>query len=550
MKEESKSPRQGKNKKKGITRKPKKEGFGFDTDISNKKLSAWMTRDEAVRYKSSSKHQTLSDSQPSIIRKQVDPETAKYFSEISNLFESGGVDLEERSVVCDNALEEARGKEFELATDYIISHTLQTLLEGCDVHHLCGFLNGCAKVFPSIAMDRSGSHVAETALKSLAMQLQDIEVFSVIEDTLAALCKVIVVHPIDLMCNCYGSHVLRGLLCLCGGVPINSPEFHGGKPSTILAERLNLKISQMGGNDSPRLQQKFPGLLKFLVSEMLKCASEEIKIMQVDQYSSLVLQTALKLLAGHNQELLQVIPIVLCCKKENLIEGSFVEKKAVSNIVDLMKEPAFSHLMEVILDVAPESLYDGIFRTIFRNSLFELSSHSCGNFVVQALISHARDREQMELIWEELGPKFKDLLEMGRPGVVASIVAASQRLHTHEHQCCQALSASVCLQSESPRCIVPRMLFLDSYFNCGDRSNWSWPNGVKMHVMGSLILQLVFKFQSELIQPYIESLTSMEVDCVFEAAKDTGGARVIEAFLDSNASRKQKQRLMAKYAML
>lgn len=41
---------------------------------------------------------------------------------------------------------------------------------------------------------------------------------------------------------------------------------------------------------------------------------------------------------------------------------------------------------------------------------------------------------QLELIWEELGPKFKDLLGMGVAGVVASVIAASQRLHSHEHK--------------------------------------------------------------------------------------------------------------------
>lgn len=115
---------------------------------------------------------------------------AKYFLEIANLFESSEVDLEERSVICGNALEETRGKELEVATDYIISHTLQTLLEGCDVDHLCGFLRSCAKDFPYIAMDRSGSHVAETAIKSLAKHLQDNDAYSVIEETLTILCKV------------------------------------------------------------------------------------------------------------------------------------------------------------------------------------------------------------------------------------------------------------------------------------------------------------------------------------------------------------------------
>lgn len=93
-------------------------------------------------------------------------------------------------MICGNALEETRGKEYELATDYIISHTLQALLEACDVDNLCGFLKSCVNVFPLISMDRSGSHVAETALNSLAMHLQDEETYSSIEETLNLICEV------------------------------------------------------------------------------------------------------------------------------------------------------------------------------------------------------------------------------------------------------------------------------------------------------------------------------------------------------------------------
>ena len=112
-----------------------------------------------------------------------------------------------------------------------------------------------------------------------------------------------VVNPVDLMCNCYGSHVLRSLLCFCKGVPLDSSEFRGAKTSKFLAERLNFKVSQMDGNDSQHLEQGFPNLLKFLVSGMVNCTREDIKTLQVDQCSSLVLHIALKLLAGDDQEL-------------------------------------------------------------------------------------------------------------------------------------------------------------------------------------------------------------------------------------------------------
>lgn len=528
---------------KSMGRRARKSGIYVDR--SRETSSGHMPHEKSKSQKSLNHHKE-STTQKSHLRKPVDPETAKYFSEIAKAFEGTGVDLEERKVICGNALEETRGKEVELVTDYIISHTLQTLLEACDVDHLCGFLQSCSKVFSCISMDRSGSHVAETALKSLSVHLQDYEARSIIEETLSMICQAILLNPVDVMCNCYGSHVLRSLLCLCKGLAIDSSEFHATKSSVVLADRLNFKASRSDVNGLQHLHEGFPDLLKLLVLNMLNCSREDILMLQVDQYGSLVLQTALKLLAGEEDELLHIIPILLGCSQENRAEGNFIDSTLGQQSRDLMKETAYSHLMEVILEVAPESLFNEMFTKVFRNSIFDISTHYCGNFVVQALISHARSEVQMELLWQELGQKFRDLLKMGRPGVIASFVAACQRLHTHEYKCCQALAAAVRLENESPKCIIPRILFFDSYFYCEDKPNWEWTSGAKMHVIGSLILQSIFRYPSEFIQPFIASMTSMEPVHVLEVAKDAAGARVLEAFLGSDVSAKQKRKVVVK----
>ncbi|XP_077236509.1 pumilio 23 isoform X2 [Tasmannia lanceolata] len=470
-------------RKQGKNRRPRDAHLSMDKDHTKGNPSRRFP-DKDVGAHNSSKHQNQSMPQKSILRKTVDPETTRYFSEIANMFESGGIDLEERPVVCGNALEETRGKELELATDTIISHILQTLLQGCDVEQLCGFLLSCTKEFPFIAMDKSGSHVAETSLKSLAVHLQDNEAYAAIDGALTKICQVIAVNSVDVMCSRYGSHVLRSLLCLCKGIPLDSLEgFHITKSSSILSERLNSRLPQPDGSHFSNLQQGFPHLLKFLVREMLICAKEDIATLQVNKYSSFVLQTALKLLMGDDQELLLVIPIILGSHSEDIAEAKFIETTAVPEIKYLLKDTAYSHLMEVILEVAPKALYNQFLTEVFRGSLFEISSHHCGSFVVQALVSSAKSQGQMDLIWGELGPKMKELLEIGKHGVVASLLAACQRLHTYGYE--------------------------------------------------------------ELIQSYITSITSIEPDLVFEAAKDAGGGRVVESFLSSDASAKQKQKLIA-----
>ncbi|XP_077236508.1 pumilio 23 isoform X1 [Tasmannia lanceolata] len=532
-------------RKQGKNRRPRDAHLSMDKDHTKGNPSRRFP-DKDVGAHNSSKHQNQSMPQKSILRKTVDPETTRYFSEIANMFESGGIDLEERPVVCGNALEETRGKELELATDTIISHILQTLLQGCDVEQLCGFLLSCTKEFPFIAMDKSGSHVAETSLKSLAVHLQDNEAYAAIDGALTKICQVIAVNSVDVMCSRYGSHVLRSLLCLCKGIPLDSLEgFHITKSSSILSERLNSRLPQPDGSHFSNLQQGFPHLLKFLVREMLICAKEDIATLQVNKYSSFVLQTALKLLMGDDQELLLVIPIILGSHSEDIAEAKFIETTAVPEIKYLLKDTAYSHLMEVILEVAPKALYNQFLTEVFRGSLFEISSHHCGSFVVQALVSSAKSQGQMDLIWGELGPKMKELLEIGKHGVVASLLAACQRLHTYGYESCRVLAAAVCSESESPSCIVPRILFLESYFFCEERSTWKWTKGYRMHTLGCLMLQTIFRYSSELIQSYITSITSIEPDLVFEAAKDAGGGRVVESFLSSDASAKQKQKLIA-----
>jgi len=106
-----------------------------------------------------------------------------------------------------------------------------------------------------------------------------------------------VVHDAaNLMCCPYGSHVLRSLLCLCKGVPVDTlEEFHVTKPSAILAERLNFTSAQPSGQNTKSSQHSFTAVFNFLVREMLNHAKDEIATLRVNKYSSFVLQVCLSL---------------------------------------------------------------------------------------------------------------------------------------------------------------------------------------------------------------------------------------------------------------
>lgn len=77
----------------------------------------------------------------------------------------------------------------------------------------------------------------------------------------------------DLINSRYGSHVLRQLLSLCSGIPIEtlSKSGAGGKGNNSLAERLGTKGSKFKGGGAARLRgYRFGNQLHMLVGNLLK----------------------------------------------------------------------------------------------------------------------------------------------------------------------------------------------------------------------------------------------------------------------------------------
>uniref|UniRef100_A0A0D9XJ87 PUM-HD domain-containing protein n=1 Tax=Leersia perrieri TaxID=77586 RepID=A0A0D9XJ87_9ORYZ len=525
-------------KKRVDRKKGKGHGKGLHSDGSVEMNPGHMKNDSSLLPSVASKPVT------NVLRKKVDPETAKYFLEISNLFDNKQIDLEERSTICANALEETKGKELELATDGPISHTLQVLVEGCELEQLCMFLHNFIESFPIIAVDKFGSHVAEAALKSLATHLEDEASRGIIEDLLNRICKVIAADTANVMSSCYGSHVLRTLLCLCKGVPLQSlQDFHTTKRSAVLAERLSCGSNRSGGSDPKNQGCGFSDIFKSFVREMLENAKGVISTLQTDKNSSLVLQAALKLSAGDDHELNYMISILLGFDEDGTAEEKDCSEKK-NEIIALLEDTAYSHLLEVIVEVAPDELRNNMLTGTLKGALFAISSHHCGNYVVQALVASAKTLDQMEQIWDELGSRIKELLELGKTGVVASILAACQRLETKRLESSQALSAALSSNSESSDSIVAHMLFLENYLQ--QKSSWEWPLGARMSVLGCLMLQSIMQYPHQYIRPYVASLLAMDDNKILQISKDSGGSRVLEAFLCSSATAKRKFKVFAK----
>ncbi|KAG6541139.1 hypothetical protein Mapa_017510 [Marchantia paleacea] len=482
-------------------------------------------------------------------RKRLDPATKSYFLEIAALVKDGANE-EERENICVSALEETKGQELQLACDPGCGRVLETLLSYCDVSHVVQFLQRCTLVSVSMAVDPGASHILEGALKAVARTLLDdncrnVDWFPILESSLAVICQELGSQSVDVMLNRYGSHVFRSFMCLLSGETADLLDQEKGGAKS--ARNLGNKLGSFRSKDAMRPKGlSFPKLLHDLVGKILESSKGNMAQLRVDECGSPVLQGLLKALQGNQEAITQAIAGMLDCEIDGK-EGSVLEKAPVEGIVAAMEDRSSSHLMEVIIQSAPNPLYVEIFQRFFRKRMLQLSLHQSANFVVQVLISCARHEGQVNMIFEELEGHFTDIVFEKRAGVIAALISACGRFHTKQREACRALAVAINSNKASPVDLVPRLLHLESAKNGTFPVDLDSLSDSKMSVIGSIILQTILSFPKECSQQFCSSIAALETVSLLHAVRDPSGSRVLEAFLESSAAPpKHKHRIISK----
>ncbi|KAI5071007.1 hypothetical protein GOP47_0013258 [Adiantum capillus-veneris] len=478
-------------------------------------------------------------------RKKVDAETLQYFEEINSLLGTGTQveDTEERMVLIENALEETHGKECELACEKSCSRVLEMLVLSSDSTQVASFLHRLSPSFLLVSTDAAGSHVAEALLKSASVILHEHDTeaawFKTFDQAFTIICQVLGENIEEVICNCYGSHVVRSLLSVLSGVTLELS--HKGSRGGGLSSRLSLSE-----NPAASIKQGdmiFPHLLQLFSRRILGAAKERTIQLCMDPFASPVLQALLRVLAGERALVREALYILLGSDKEGANEEG---KSSNQNLRQLMFDNYGSHLVEVMLEVASDHTYQEMFQQILTPHLLEYAVHPSANFVVQALIISMRSHNQVASLLSVLKPNFWTLIRGKRAGIITSLLKVCKKYQSSEQEVCSSLAKALNLDAASSSCLVLRLLFLEGYASSNGSKDWKPLLKERMSVLGCAMLQLIFTFPTECNQLFWLSWLNMEPAEILATIKDPGGCRVVESFLSSEIPSKHKNRLIAK----
>ena len=368
---------------------------------------------------------------------RLDRSTAEYLRNLEKAMYNNAISTEEQwESMLTSAFDEIKGIEYETCGDVVGSRVVERLLRySVDqqnghpfmpelvVQHFQELLR--LDRYWDVFGDKYGSHVAQTLFELVGQLLKpDSELSNslrtAMSDRLVEICDDLRGKWLELMGDCYASHVGRSLIQLLAGRTGDEELDAEAEAAAALTRRPELL------KEVPLVADAILG--KAGAAETAEVA-QQVRDMGYGSYSVPILQL-----------LMRVHPDTDDVAKRSLgWKGATVSaaSECGEHITALLSDSAGSHLLETAIGALSDEAYYELYVTFFRGQLVELALEPVANFVVQQLFKHARQPAHVvslvgEIAGEDNGAAMRRLFEGQRSSVV---LAAAKACGAHS---CQA----------------------------------------------------------------------------------------------------------------
>ncbi len=304
-----------------------------------------------------------------------------YYRRVEGMLE--GED-EEEEVFLRNVVDQVLSDgPLRVCCDKVASRVVEQILHSPTLkgEELLRLTNTLTENYCMLAMDRCGSHVAESVVKVVANNLGE---SSIREPILLSLCSTLRERLSELIVHPYGSHVVSSLLQVLAGIQLGEDTCR----SRYSREFRKAKMGQGVGGRNGGAQRKVavPESHLKLLDRFGKRVSKlpELAELLVHESASPVLQVLLKLLRqrlpSRGEKLIRKI---LRCP--DLLVAPTEDKSPPA----IFRDVVGSHLMQCVFEVASPQLHQHIYDTCFGHNVMTFALHPIANYPLQQLIATA-----------------------------------------------------------------------------------------------------------------------------------------------------------------
>lgn len=423
-----------------------------------------------------------------------------------------------------------------------------------------------------------GSHVVEkllTAFSTAALNADETD-YTTVEAALTAFTDTAATSLYDMITSKYGSFVGRRLLTVLCGQDVTTPpnrkpgiapsdgtsggdgggrgaaeanrnnnaaiagaRKHGGLVSRVSNANSNGQASNTTTYSSSTLS--FPLLVTKIANTVISddWTGHDLASVQCDPYAGPFLQSLLRSVVAIEDEQLAG-RLVIHLLGGNAASGP--DTVTSDAMYRLLTDRNGSHLMEAAFEASPDDVLQKLCTVAFKGRLLSLAQHPSANFAVQAALASVRRPQQLKRMFEDLRPHLSTLLRARRGGVVAVLLAAAGRVGCLEADSADALWHSIeSGLDSSPRHTTPfhKLITLDTTIT--DLSKAA-ETGVRLSSLGCAALVTLLRYPAAACKKWADALSNLTPAELGAVARDPGGCRVIETYLEGPGGAPKKCR--------
>ncbi|KAH8644946.1 ARM repeat-containing protein [Alternaria alternata] len=333
-----------------------------------------------------------------------------------------------------------------------------------------------------------------------------------------------------LMTDKYASHVLRVLLVILSGAPLEKQN------KSAMQSKKKEKVTVSGAEkeqerllEERAVPESFSEALEKVITESVSgIESHYLRTLTTHPLGSPTLQLLLKLELSHFgksrakdeksiiHRLLPDNPIAEGTESAILING-------------LVYDTIGSRLLEVIIENAPGKVFKAIYGEFFKERMGTLARNEIAAYVVGKILERL-GKDDLEEAMRQIVDQIPSLVERGRTGVIKTLI---ERCVAREIDCSPIKAQLETAYAGSNGFEVTRILKLSEEDGKPRAKHEHSPE--KVH--GSLLAQTMMTVDGPLGQLVFDSLANLSPELAVQLARDSTASRTLQAALMSkNAS--------------
>ncbi|KAJ1727766.1 Nucleolar protein 9 [Coemansia biformis] len=506
----------------------------------------------------------------------VNPDLQKYLKSCEGMLDGPEFETtEDRDIFVRNVYAEMKNHELQLTTDHECSRILEKLFKISSEYQIRRFFSITKDDTLRLAIHRFSSHTLQTLLLLSAAALErevrgeandfaaDAEAdggdsagtvrteIPNFEQLVLGVVEALTPHWAFLMSNEYASHILRVLLLVLSGKPIedqaSSKNSIKSKRSTkYMEDRNGAPVGHRSLSAQRAVPESFAAALERLLSAANGAMSDIIaRGFTCSAVGSPVLQLMLELDADRGALEAQG-SLLDKCLMGLISDGAGNENPRRDAAIKMALEDVVgSHFLQKVAETVSPPLFQTLYDRYFGDNLKKLALHPIANFVVQSMFSNAKDGRQLKAMIAQAEPLVHNLLFCRRPGVVRALLDSCVRLGAGYTEIMNALyrglGASEAVERKE---LINLLAFLITYPEFAKADYYQLP----FSIQGSLIIQSIVQFPGSGHEPLLESYFGQDPERLVSWCKDASGSRIIEAIVSStHIPPKSKRKVLEGY---